>query len=248
MLEGWLRGGMAAERFLAIRPSGAAVAGGVRVVSAPPVRGPAPDVLVLGFKPHQLAEAAPGYAPFAGAGTTVVSILAGVELATLRAAFPEAGTIVRAMPNLPVRLGAGVVGLIGEQGPDEAITAMMAPLGLAEWVADEGALDAVSALAGSGPAFVYRFIDALAGGGTALGLEPSQAARLAVATVAGAGALAAASDVPPSELAERVASRGGSTRRGLDVLDEGGNLATLIRRTLRATRARVAEMAAAARA
>lgn len=247
MLGGWLRAGLAPERFLAVRPSGAAVAGGVRVMRAPPVNEAPPDVLVLGFKPQQLRDAARGYAALIDRRTTVLSILAGVEIASVRAAFPGAGTVVRAMPNLPVRLGMGVVGLVGERGPNPELTALVAPLGLAEWVGREDALDALSALAGSGPAFVYRFIDALAAGGAGLGLEEAQAARLALATVAGAGALAAGADLPPAELAERVASRGGSTRRGLDVLDKDDALATLLRRTLEATRARVAEMAGEAR-
>jgi len=248
MLEGWLRAGLEPERFLAIRPSGAPVAGGVRVVAGPPPDEEAPDLLLLGFKPQQFGDAAPAYARHAGAGTTVLSILAGVELASLRAAFPGAGAVVRAMPNLPVRLGKGVTGLVAEGGAQPGgVSALLAPLGLVEWVDSEDALDALSALAGSGPAFVYRFIDALGGGGEALGLPPEQATRLALATVAGAGALAAASPLPPASLADQVASPGGSTRQGLNVLDEDEALRALLRRTLAAARARVVEMRAEAR-
>ena len=106
---------------------------------------------------------------------------------------------------------------------------------------------AVTALAGSGPAFVYRFIDALAAAGEGLGLAPDQAERLALAMVEGAGALAAAADAAPGELARRVASPGGTTQKGLDVLDADGALAGLIGRTLTAARDRSREMAAAAR-
>lgn len=247
MLDGWLASGMSPERFLVVRPSGAAVGHGVEVVTAPPAR-PGPDLLVLGFKPYQLADAAPAYLPVVRQGTTVLSILAGVELGSLRRAFPEAGAIVRAMPNLPVRLGKGVTALVGEDGRENpALTALLRPLGLVEWVRSEDALDMVSALAGSGPAFVYRFVDALAAGGEALGLPRAQAERLALATVAGAGALAAEADASPRALADRVASRGGSTRRGLDVLDEDGALDGLVRRTLGAALARVREMAREAR-
>jgi len=126
------------------------------------------------------------------------------------------------------------------------VTTLMAPLGQSEWL-PESLFDAVTALAGSGPAFVYRFIDALSQAGAALGLPADQSQRLALAMVEGAGLLAAASGVSPGELARRVASPGGTTEAGLKVLDAGNALATLVEATLRAARDRGAEMAAAAR-
>ena len=127
-----------------------------------------------------------------------------------------------------------------------AVTALMAPLGTPEWL-DESHFDAVTALAGSGPAFVYRFIDALAQGGAALGLPAEQARRLALAMVEGAGALASASEHAPGELARRVASPGGTTEAGLRVLDADAALSELVAATLKAAADRSAEMAAAAR-
>ena len=123
----------------------------------------------------------------------------------------------------------------------------MAPLGLVEWIADEALFDIVTALSGSGPAFVFRYIDALAKGAAALGLPADQAARFALATVEGAALLAASADEPPGILADRVASPGGTTRAGLDVLDANGALDALVTRTLDAAAKRNAEMAAAAR-
>ena len=123
----------------------------------------------------------------------------------------------------------------------------MAPLGTPEWLADEGQLDAVTALAGSGPAFVYRFIDGLAAAGAELGLQPDQARRLALAMVEGASALAAASPDSPAELARKVTSPGGTTAAGLAVLDKDEALARLVEATLRAARDRGAELARAAR-
>jgi pyrroline-5-carboxylate reductase len=147
-------------------------------------------------------------------------------------------------------MGKSAIGLFGDG--DEAARAtvdvLMAPLGTAEWVTDEALMDVVTALAGSGPAFVYRLIDTLAAGAAALGLPRDQADRLALGMVQGAGALAAASPLAPGELADRVASPGGTTRAGLDVLDANGRLAALIAETLRAARDRGAEMAAEARA
>ena len=113
---------------------------------------------------------------------------------------------------------------------------------------DESLFDLVTALAGSGPAFVYRFIDALAAGAERLGMPSAEAGRLAIAMVEGASALAASSDVSPRELARRVTSPGGTTAAGLQVMDAGGLFADLIEATLKAARDRGAEMAAAARA
>ena len=124
----------------------------------------------------------------------------------------------------------------------------MVPLGLVEWIADERLFDLVTALAGSGPAFLYRFVDALAAAGAARGLPPEQAGRLALATVEGAARLAADAAVSPGVLADRVASPGGSTREGLDVLDRDQALVALLTGTLAAAARRNRDMAEAARA
>src|SRR5690606_5001611 len=140
--------------------------------------------------------------------TVVLSLLAGVEIATLRQRFPRAAGWARVMPNLSAALGKAPIALAAE-GLDESRRAemleLMRPLGTPEWI-DEAAFDLVTALAGSGPAFVYRFIDALSSGAAELGLAPEQARRLALATVEGASALAARSPHDPGELARRVAS------------------------------------------
>ena len=250
MLQGWLDAGVPAERFVVVRPSGVAPAPKVRTLNALPMGESPPAIAMLGVKPQRIDEVAPELAPLLDRETLLVSILAGVEIASLRARFPAPAAVVRAMPNLPVRLRRGVTGLYAE-GLDEsgrvAITALMATLGLAEWVEDEAALDAVSVLAGSGPAFVYRFVDALGTAGAEIGLPTEQARRLALATVGGAAMLAQSADAPPATLADRVASPGGSTRKGLDVLDADRALLRLLGETLGASRRRVSEMAAEAR-
>ena len=124
----------------------------------------------------------------------------------------------------------------------------MAPLGRAEWLVDEGQMDLLTALAGSGPAFVYRFIDALAEAAASLGLAREQADRLALAMVEGATALAASSEHSPGELARRVASPGGTTQAGIDVLDADRRLVHLLEDTLRGARDRSVEMTEQARA
>ena len=249
MLRRWLDCGLDPREVTVIRKSGAPVAEGVTVLTAPPPDGPVPAVVMLGVKPQMLDLVAPDLAPMLGAETLLVSILAGVELAALRHRFPHVRGIVRAMPNTPVALGQGVVALAADAAETEArqrAEALMQPLGLVEWV-DEGLFDVVTALAGSGPAFLFRFVDALAEAGADAGLPADQAARFALAMVQGSASLAAASDESPRALADRVASPGGSTRRGLDVLDEDNGLKPLIRNTLTAAILRNREMAAAAR-
>ncbi len=189
-------------------------------------------------------------APALSPQTILVSILAGVEHATLRERFPTARAIVRAMPNTPVGLGKGVVNLYsGSAGAGEraAVDALMAPLGLAPWFDEESTFALAGHLTGAGPAFLYRFIDALAAAAAQLGLPEDQALRLTTAMVEGAGALAAASGVSPAELARRVASPGGTTEAGLKVLDKEEGLRRLLLHTLEASARRGREMAEAAR-
>jgi pyrroline-5-carboxylate reductase len=249
MLAGWLASGMAPARFTVVDPVLAAAPENVTLLRALPESGSF-DAILLGVKPQLLGEVAPALAPLAGGGATVLSILAGVELATLARQLPDAGALVRVMPNLAAAIGKSPIALFA-QGLDAArkdeVAALMAPLGVPEWLAEEGAFDLVTALAGSGPAFVYRFIDALAAGAASLGLEPGQAQRLALATVEGAALLAAASPHSPGELARRVASPGGTTQAGLDVLDRDDALAGLVEATIKAAADRSAEMARAAR-
>ncbi len=245
MLAGWLAGGIDPGDFTVVDPYLDVAPAGVRLLDKAPAEAPA-DVVVLGVKPQQLPDAAIAIAPLVDARTLVLSILAGVDLATLRATFPAAGAIVRVMPNLAAALGKSPIALFGDAtGQARANTeVLMAPLGHAEWLSDETAMHLVTSLAGSGPAFVYRFIDALAAGAAALGLPRAQADRLALAMVEGAAQLAAVSPDSPAELARRVASPGGTTRAGLDVLDADDRLARLIEDTLRGGRDRSVEMTA----
>lgn len=245
MLGRWMDAGLDPATVTVINRSARMMPEGVRLVHAVP-QGPRPAVLVLGVKPQQLDDVAPMLADVRPG--VLVSILAGVEEATLAARIP-ADAVVRAMPNLPVAIGRGVTALASASAGPAAralAEALATPLGLVEWVAED-AFDAVTALAGCGPGFVFRFADALATAGAALGLSAEQSARLAVATVEGAGIMAAASADSPAVLADRVASPGGSTRQGLNVLDADGALVALLTKTLAAAARRNAEMAAAAR-
>lgn len=248
MLRGWLASGIDPARITVIRPSGTPIEG-VTVLKAPPPDGEVPAVLVLAMKPQKLDEAVPALAPVTGEGTLIVSVLAGVELPSLAKRFPSHRAIVRVMPNTPSAIGKGV-SLLHTNG-DAAVRAeaeaLVKPLGLAEWIDDEALFGRASSLSGCGPAFLFRFVDAMAKAGEAQGLAPDQAARLALATVSGAAELAAGSGETPGQLADRVASPGGSTRAGLNVIDEGAALDRLMVDVLAASARRNEEMAAAAR-
>ena len=243
MLAGWLRAGMDPARFAILDPSLDAVPEGVALYRTPieAAEKAKHGAVMLGFKPQQLSAILPDLGDLTGPGITVYSLLAGLTAAQLRDAFPAAHARVRVMPNLASRINRSPVILLGE-GLDTATRedsfALFDALGTAVWLNDESLFDTVTALAGSGPGFVYRFIDALAEAATRLGVARDQADRLALAMVEGAALLAGGAEMSPGELADRVASPGGMTREGINVLDADDALASLLTRALAATRDR----------
>ncbi|MES2173011.1 MAG: pyrroline-5-carboxylate reductase [Pseudomonadota bacterium] len=247
MLSRWLDCGLDPARVTVLRPSGRPVADGVAVVTDYPDALPAGTTVLLGMKPYQIADVAAALAPHCNADTRIVSILAGTTLADLRARFSVARDIVRAMPNLPVGLGEGVTALFTDAvtatQAKADVAALIEPLGLVEWIADEALFNQVTALSGCGPAFLFRFIDALARAGEAIGIPADQAARMALATVQGSANMAARAIDAPGVLADRVASPGGMTREGLNMLDADDRLLTLLTDTLAAARDRGEAMA-----
>ncbi|MXO66447.1 pyrroline-5-carboxylate reductase family protein [Altericroceibacterium endophyticum] len=247
MLDGWLAAGYSPKTFTVVDPKREELPQGVELLRELP-EGRSFDSILLGVKPQMLGDVVHDVEKLAGPDVVMLSILAGVQLDTLAERFPRA-TNVRVMPNLAVALGKAPVALAAKDLPeaDQAvIKTFMDPLGTPEWI-DESDFDLVTALAGSGPGFVYRFIDALAKGATAQGLPADQAERLAVAMVEGASALAADSPHNAGELARRVASPGGVTQAGLDVLDDGEAINKLMENTLATARDRSLAMAEEAR-
>ena len=246
MLDGWLAAGADPRMITVVRPSGRPPAPGIRTLTGLP-EDETPALVLLGVKPQKLAEVAPAVAPALEPETILVSILAGTPLATLRTLFPTPRNVVKAMPNLPVSLRRGVVELHTDALSDASALAeverLMAALGHSEWFEDESLFGAASALTAAAPAFLYRFLDALAEAGEALGLPADQSARLAKAMAEGASALAAEAGASPRELARRVASPGGTTEAGLAVLDREDGLKPLMLQALDASRRRGQELA-----
>ncbi len=245
MLRGWLDSGIEPQSILVIDPAKPALPAGVTLVSK--AQGAAPDILLLGIKPQMLADVAPTLT--VGAHTLVVSILAGVETKSLKTHLPGAAAYVRVMPNMPASIGEGVSVIFGptlDASGKAQIDRLMTPLGHVEWIEDEDAFHAVTGVSGSGPAFVFRFIDALANAGVVQGLPQALARRLALETVAGSARLALSTGQAPSDLAEAVRSPNGTTHAGLIVLD-ASDLADLMAKTVAAAAKRSRELADAAR-
>lgn len=209
-----------------------------------------PRLVMLGFKPQLLDEIVPDLAVRVGADTIIVSMLAGVDSASLRDRFPNVKAIIRIMPNLPVAQAQGVIAIYPDGGDVEElgeIRRLMASLGMISWCETESQLGVIGAVAAAGVAYVARFADALAKAGNALGLRPGLAEQVAIQTLVGTGAYAAETGAPMSEIARRVASPKGTTEQGLAVLDAPDGLDLLVKRTIAAAVRRGEELAEAAR-
>lgn len=216
---------------------------GVAALAAP---GPAladASLVVWAVKPQTFAEAAEAAAPFV-AQALQLSVAAGVRSASV-ARWLGTERIVRTMPNTPALVGQGMTALFARAAVDAAARAqaqaVLAPTGELLWVEEEAQLDAVTALSGSGPAYVFYFLEAMREAGAAMGLPPEQAYRLAVGTFAGAAALARASSEPPEVLRERVTSKGGTTHAAISAMQAAGVKAAF-ERAMHAAHARAREL------
>lgn len=251
LLRGWIAGG-AASRFFVVEPAGAPaeLAGAVGVSwhqfpeELPDE--PAPGAVVFAVKPQVIDAVLSGYRRWAGPNTLFVSIVAGKTIAGITRHLGPAA-LVRTMPNTPAAIGRGITVACANARVTQTQRALcdklLAAAGESAWVEDEALLDAVTAVSGSGPAYVFLLIEALAQAAEAAGLPPDLALRLARATVAGSGELARLSDESPAQLRENVTSPGGTTRAALDVLMAGDGLVPLIGRAVAAAAARSRELA-----
>jgi len=249
ILDGWRGAGISLEPIVVVDPAKPAI-DGVKRAATPAEAGPAPKLVILGVKPQMIDEVAGQLKTWLTSKTVVVSLLVGVEAASLRQRLPKAGPIVRALPNLPVAVRRGVVALFSDEA-DEAVRQQLAnlfaPLGFAPWMADEAKLAAVGSVAGAGPAYVARFIDALIKAAEQRGLSREIASTIALETVLGTAWMAAATNESMDAIANRVASPKGTTAAGLAVLDKEQVLDQLIALAIDAAARRGAELAEEAR-
>ncbi len=226
MLRGWLAAGVRADAVTVIDPN---PSDWVRSLEAEaltlnPSEPRRPRVCVLAVKPQMMGEAAPTIAGFGDRDTLFVSIAAGTTIATIETLFGHSTPVVRCMPNTPAAVGRGITALIGNATASEAdlelAESLLQAVGQTVRLEDEAQMDAVTAVSGSGPAYVFHLIEVLAAAGEAEGLQPDLAMALAKATVAGAGQLAEEAEEAPAELRVHVTSPGGTTAAALDVLME----------------------------
>jgi pyrroline-5-carboxylate reductase len=250
MLEGWLALGLAPEKIAVIEPQPASeitawARHGLRLNPSPGAVGEVAAVVVA-VKPQTAPEAMPALVPFVGAATVVVSIMAGRTLRFLDGALPGVA-LVRAMPNTPAAIGRGITVAVANArvsaAQRELVHALLSAVGTVEWIDDEALMDAVTALSGSGPAYVFLLAEAMARAGTAAGLPPALAATLARATVAGAGELLHRSPLDAATLRQNVTSPGGTTAAALDVLTAKDGLEPLLTKAIAAATKRSRDLA-----
>ena len=252
LLRGW-RARHLAERYAIVEPGPGAAAyakqADVIAVSAADGLPPdlKPDAIVFAVKPQQMGEVLPAYRRFAGGRTLFLSIAAGKTLGFFARQLGAAAPVVRAMPNTPAAIGRGIAVACASRAVAAAQRALaerlLGAVGEVGWVEDEALIDAVTAVSGSGPAYVFLLIECLAKAGVAAGLPEDLALRLARATVAGSGELARLSEEPASRLRENVTSPGGTTRAALDVLMAPDGLEPLLTRAVLAATRRSRELA-----
>ena len=247
LLRGWLGRGLAPGAVHVIDPNapGWLAERGVTTDGPMPTD---PAVLVLAVKPQMMGDVLPQLVAAGQGGTLILSVAAGVTLATYQRAFPDAA-IVRAMPNTPAAIGQGISAIVGNDRAGAAemdlAETLMGAVGRVVRLEDEAQMDAVTAVSGSGPAYVFHLIETLAAAGEAEGLPAGLALDLARATVAGAGALAVAENEDPARLREAVTSPNGTTAAGLaHLMDAETGLPPLIRRTVAAAAVRGRELGA----
>jgi pyrroline-5-carboxylate reductase len=249
MLAGWLAQGLDVANVAVIEPHpsdeiNALLAKGVRLNPAPQDVGSV-ATLVIALKPQMFREAGPGLKPFVGSSTLVVSIMAGITIASLSAVC--GGAAVRAMPNTPAAIGRGITVAVAAGNVSAAqravADALLRATGSVEWTDDETLMDAVTAVSGSGPAYVFLLAEELARAGVEAGLPAELATKLARETVAGSGELLHRSELSAATLRRNVSSPGGTTAAALEVLMGPDGMQSLLTHAVAAATRRSRELA-----
>src|SRR5215468_32352 len=250
MLEGWRARGLKPGQITVIEPQPgktlkALARRGLKL--NPKGKNAEASAIVIAVKPQTAPEAVPPIAGYVGPTTLVLSIMAGRTIASLEKSLPPGAAIVRAMPNTPAAIGRGITVAFANAGVStrqrKQASKLLAAIGKVEWISDEALMDAVTALSGSGPAYVFLLAEAMASAGIAAGLPPALATRLARETVAGSSELMYRSDLDAAALRENVTSPGGTTAAALDVLMAKSGLGPLLEKAVAAATKRSRELA-----
>lgn len=247
MLSGWLNAGFPATSVYVLdpHPSDWLRGTGVHINADLPA---SPGVALIAVKPQMMGAALPALTALPTGETLFLSVAAGTQIAAFEDALGAGCVIIRAMPNTPAAVAKGITAIVGNEHASEAHIALaedlLSAVGQVVRLDHEGQMDAVTGLSGSGPAYVFHMIEAMAAAGEAEGLSPELAMQLAKATVAGAGALAEVAEESPAQLRVNVTSPNGTTQAGLEVLmDDTTGLPPLIRATVKAAADRSRELA-----
>lgn len=251
LLQGWLNAGLEAAQFFVQEPNPDAALADLGVhlnVDTGALREAAPSVIILAIKPQLAVDVLPSIALLAAPETLVISLMAGVSINTMSDSLGGEVAFVRTMPNTPAAIGAGMTALYASSGTQDdqkaAAEALLAAVGQTVWLDTEKALDAVTAISGSGPAYLFHMVEALAAAGVNLGLPQDMAAQLAMQTIIGSASMLREDEADPRQLRVNVTSPGGTTEAALDVLmGDSGGLVDLMRRATQAAAARAGELA-----
>jgi pyrroline-5-carboxylate reductase len=249
MLDGWVARGLDPARMVVLEPQPSlqvARYGSLGLRLNPKRDGIQADAIIIAVKPQVAPQVLPELAPLISPATVVVSIMAGRSLAFLQSALPPATALVRTMPNTPAAIGRGITVAVGNARvtPKQKNFAdrLLAATGAVEWITDEALMDAVTAVSGSGPAYVFLLAEALARAGVAAGLPEELAERLARATIAGSGELLNGASEDAATLRRNVTSPGGTTAAALDVLLSKDGLEALMEKAVAAATRRSREL------
>lgn len=251
LLQGWLNAGLDATQFFVQEPNPDAALSALGVhlnVETAALEAAKPSVIILAIKPQLAVDVLPSIALLAAPETLVVSLMAGVSINTMSDLLGGEAAFVRTMPNTPAAMGDGMTALYASSGTQDAqketAQALLAAVGQTVWLDNEKSIDAVTAISGSGPAYVFHMVEALAAAAVNLGLPQDMAAQLAAQTVIGSAAMLRDDGADPRQLRVNVTSPGGTTEAALDVLmGDTGGLVDLMRRATQAAAARAGELA-----
>ena len=251
LLQGWLNAGLDTTQFYVQEPNPDAALADLGVhlnVDTGALQEAAPSVIILAIKPQLAVDVLPSIALLAAPETLVVSLMAGVSINTMSDLLGGEAAFVRTMPNTPAAMGDGMTALYASSGTQDAqketAQALLAAVGQTVWLDNEKSIDAVTAISGSGPAYVFHMVEALAAAAVNLGLPQDMAAQLAAQTVIGSAAMLRDDGADPRQLRVNVTSPGGTTEAALDVLmGDTGGLVDLMRRATQAAAARAGELA-----